>query len=155
MTNSGTLVAVAVATAFPSAWVLDPVAAICLALWMIYIWQDQAKGRLIISRYVVALLTVFLAEQILLIAGQAATPHEISEITFLALTHDPRVVAVDTVLAYSIGSRLQVSSYPNLRCKCYRLDVNSTAQVEVDIVMPPTMLLTEAHDIGEALQVGF
>jgi divalent metal cation (Fe/Co/Zn/Cd) transporter len=45
--------------------------------------------------------------------------------------HHPAIEAVDTVLAYQVGSRLQA---------------------EVDIVLPPGMPLRAAHDIGESLQ---
>ena len=48
------------------------------------------------------------------------------------MNHDARVLQVDTVRAYFVGLRLLV---------------------ELDIVLPPTMPLREAHDIGEALQL--
>jgi hypothetical protein len=71
------------------------------------------------------------AEQISLLAGRAAPPEDVAEITFVALTHHAAIEALDTVLAYNTGTRLQV---------------------EVDIVLPPDMLLQDAHDIGESLQ---
>jgi cation diffusion facilitator family transporter len=113
VTNTGTLVAVLLAERFPHLWFLDPLAAAGLALWMLYVWIDAGK------------------EQIGLLAGQGASPAELSKITFLALTHDPAVLAVDTVLAYQVGNRLQV---------------------EVDVVLPRSMPLHDAHDVGEALQ---
>ena len=71
-------------------------------------------------------------EQIRLIVGRTAEPEFIQILTYIALTHDPRVLQVDTVKAYHAGS---------------------TFFVEVDIVLPPGMELQEAHDIGESLQV--
>lgn len=47
--------------------------------------------------------------QIALITGQVATSREIGEITFLALTHSPAILAVDTVLA----CELQFQSVPH------------------------------------------
>jgi cation diffusion facilitator family transporter len=112
-TNTLTLIAVLLAERFPSVWWLDPLAAILLALWMLYVWIDAGK------------------EQIGLLAGQGASPRELSEVAFLALTHHPAVLAVDTVLGYQVGNRLQV---------------------ECDIVVPKGMPLPDAHDVGEALQ---
>lgn len=45
-----------------------------------------------------------------------------------------KVVAVDTTRAYHFGEEFLV---------------------EIDIVLPPTMSLGEAHDIGESLQVSW
>ena len=70
-------------------------------------------------------------EQVGLIASQAASREQLCQLTYVAMTHSPSIVAVDTVLAYQVGNRLQV---------------------EIDVVMPKTMLLIEAHDIGESLQ---
>lgn len=114
MTNSATLIAIALAAKYSSVWFLDPAAAIALALWIIYLWSSEAL------------------EQIKLIASQSATPAQISQLTYVALKHDDEHVQhVDTVLAYTVGNRLQA---------------------EVDIVLPEDMKLSVAHDIGEALQ---
>ena len=51
---------------------------------------------------------------------------------YLALTHDPRILMIDTVKAYHSGEGLFV---------------------EVDIVLEKFMRLDEAHDIGESLQI--
>lgn len=50
------------------------------------------------------------------------------------MTHDPRITQIDTCRAYHNGNNFFV---------------------EVDIVLPPTMRLSEAHDIGESLQICF
>ena len=71
-------------------------------------------------------------EHIQLIVGTTASPAFLQRLTYLAMTHDPRVLQVDTCRAYNAGS---------------------TYWVEVDIVLPPDMILCEAHDIGEALQI--
>ncbi len=67
-----------------------------------------------------------------MIVGRTAEPEFIQRLTYIALTHDPRVLQVDTAKAYHAGSNFFV---------------------EVDIVLPPSMELQEAHDIGESLQV--
>ena len=113
VTNILPLAAVLVTSRFPRLWWIDPAAAILMSLYMVALWLEAAGG------------------QVSLIAGRVATPREVGELTFVALTHDARVVAVDTVLAYQLGNKLQV---------------------EVDIVLPPEMPLLQSHDIGEALQ---
>ena len=113
LTNTAPLVAVLVVARWPVAWALDPGAAIAMAVYMLYLWGAAGVAQ-------AALLT-----------GKAATPRELAEITYLALTHDPAVLAVDTVLAYSQGNKLLA---------------------EVDIVLPRTMQLWESHDVGESLQ---
>jgi cation diffusion facilitator family transporter len=113
ITNAGPLVAVLLAHAYPGLWFLDPATAIAMAAYMVWMWALAARA------------------QISLIAGQAATPEQIKQITFLALMHSPAVEAVDTVLAYQLGNKLQV---------------------ECDIVMPRDTPLVESHDIAEALQ---
>lgn len=70
-------------------------------------------------------------EHVLNLAGRAASHEMIQQLTWVAMNHDSRVLLVDTVRASHIGSNVWV---------------------EVDIVLPPEMLLHEAHDIGEALQ---
>jgi cation diffusion facilitator family transporter len=70
-------------------------------------------------------------EQIRKLSGRAAGPEFLSKITYLAWNHDARVEVIDTVRAYHFGEKFLV---------------------ELDIVLPKTMLLKEAHDIGQALQ---
>lgn len=74
----------------PALWWFDPVAAILMSLYMVWMWCDAART------------------QIALITGQVATSRELGEITFLALTHSPSILAVDTILAYQLGNKLQV-----------------------------------------------
>jgi hypothetical protein len=59
-----------------------PAPRLSLQVWM---WADAAKT------------------QIFLLSGQAANADEIGQITFLALTHSPSILAVDTVLACECG----------------------------------------------------
>jgi divalent metal cation (Fe/Co/Zn/Cd) transporter len=114
LTNILPLAAVLVTSRFPRLWWIDPLAAILMSVYMISMWTEAA------------------GQQVSLISGRAALPREVGELTFLALTHDARVVAVDTVLAYQLGNKLQV---------------------EVDLVLPPDTPLRHSHDVGEALQI--
>ncbi|KAJ3305735.1 hypothetical protein HDV03_001143 [Kappamyces sp. JEL0829] len=95
-------------------WWIDPAGAILIAFLIMRSWGSTAL------------------ENIKLIVGITADPALLNRITYLALTHDPRILKVDTTRAYHSGY---------------------TVFVEVDIMLPPEMQLREAHDIGESLQV--
>lgn len=73
----------------------------------------------------------FLSEQIKMLTGHTASPEFISKITWITLNHDPCIRHIDTVRAFYFGINFLV---------------------EVDIVLPETMNLRCAHDIGETLQ---
>ena len=60
--------------------------------------------------------------QVFNLAGRAASQEMIQQLTWVAMNHDSRVLLVDTVRASHIGSNVWV---------------------EVDIVLPPEMLLHE------------
>ena len=57
----------------------------------------------------------------------------ITQITYMARNHHPRILFVDTVRAVHLGG--------------------DGAHVEVDIVLPRELPLSETHDIGESLQI--
>ncbi|KAI8916637.1 cation efflux family-domain-containing protein [Powellomyces hirtus] len=94
-------------------WWLDPAGAIVIALLILRSWASTAL------------------EHIQYMVGRTATPSFLQRVTYIAMTHDPRVLQVDTCKAYHAGNNFFV---------------------EVDIVLPPDMLVCEAHDIAEALQ---
>ena len=94
-------------------WWLDPLGAILISLLILYSWSSTAM------------------EHITYIVGKSADHFFLQKITYLTLTHDKRIMEVDTCRAYHAGNNFVV---------------------EVDIVLPPDMPLKEAHDIGEALQ---
>lgn len=71
-------------------------------------------------------------DQLMALNGKTADPARLSLITFAAMNHHPDIVAVDTVRAVTTGG--------GYTC-------------EVDIVLPREMLLQDAHDIGESLQL--
>ncbi|KAN0000909.1 hypothetical protein ACTFIZ_001370 [Dictyostelium cf. discoideum] len=94
-------------------WWLDPSGAIVVALIILRSWTSEAY------------------EQIQLLVGKSASPEFLQKLTFIALTHHPEVLKVDTCRAFHVGNNLYV---------------------EVDIVLPPSMPLVQTHDIGESLQ---
>ncbi|CAG8471425.1 678_t:CDS:2, partial [Dentiscutata erythropus] len=95
-------------------WWIDPLGAITIALFILWSWINTAY------------------EQIKLIVGKSADPGFLQRATYIALTHHPKVLQVDTCRAYHAGSNLFV---------------------EVDIVMDRETPLWESHDIGESLQI--
>jgi len=97
-----------------------------------YFWTNlDPIGGIVIGSFI--MLTWFRTgiENVQLMTGRTADPSILSMLTYVAYSHDPRVLAVDTVRAYYVSNRLLV---------------------EVDIVLPEKMALKEAHDIGEELQ---
>ncbi|KAK9718610.1 hypothetical protein K7432_005332 [Basidiobolus ranarum] len=96
------------------AWWVDPAGALAIALLIMKSWTSTAY------------------ENIELLVGKSADPNFLKKITYIALTHNPKVLQVDTCRAYYAGSNLLV---------------------EVDIVLAPETPLIESHEIGESLQI--
>jgi len=71
-------------------------------------------------------------EQIELLVGKSADPEFLQRLTYIAMSHHPEILKVDTCRAFHVGSNLYV---------------------EIDIVLPPDMPLIKTHDIGESLQI--
>ncbi|GFO42526.1 metal tolerance protein [Plakobranchus ocellatus] len=92
---------------------IDPAGAIIIALYIIISWWQTGTA------------------QLRLITGYTADPGFLSQITWIALNHSPKVLKIDTVRAFHFGSKFLV---------------------EVDIVLSETTVLYESHDIGEKLQ---
>ncbi|KAJ3395165.1 hypothetical protein HDU84_002739 [Entophlyctis sp. JEL0112] len=95
-------------------WWVDPMGGILIALWILFNWGSTA------------------VEHIQKFIGETASPLFLNRITYIAMTHHPEILQVDTVRAYSSGAGYFV---------------------EVDIVMDPSTPLQRSHDVGEALQV--
>ncbi|ORX93195.1 cation efflux protein, partial [Basidiobolus meristosporus CBS 931.73] len=94
-------------------------------------WWVDAAGALSIALLIMKSWTTTAYENIELLVGKSAEPNFLKKITYIALTHHPKVLQVDTCRAYYAGSNMFV---------------------EVDIVMAPDTLLIESHEIGESLQ---
>jgi cation diffusion facilitator family transporter len=102
-------------------WWVDPVGAMVIAILIIKSWSAVAFGKMKSD-----------LENIEYIVGVTANSSFLNKCVYVALTHDPRILLIDTVKAYHSGEGLFV---------------------EVDIVLPRDMRLDEAHDVGESLQV--
>ncbi|RYY34297.1 hypothetical protein EON62_03430 [archaeon] len=53
------------------------------------------------------------ADHILQLTGRVADREHLSELTYMAMNHDPDIVAVDTVRGYYVGSKILVE----VRCR--------------------------------------
>ncbi|EFA77681.1 putative cation efflux pump [Heterostelium album PN500] len=95
-------------------WWLDPVGALIVALIILRSWTSEAY------------------EQIELLVGKSASPEFLQRLTYIAVSHSPEILKVDTCRAFHVGNNLFV---------------------EVDIVLPENMPLIRTHDIGESLQI--
>ncbi|CAO3637568.1 unnamed protein product [Cunninghamella blakesleeana] len=93
-------------------------------------WVDPV-GCIIIALIILQSWIRTLWENVQLIVGKSASVEFLQRVTYIALVH-PGVVQVDTCIAYYSGNNLLV---------------------EVDIVLPAEMPLSESHDIGESLQM--
>ncbi|KAJ9151350.1 Cation efflux family protein [Pleurostoma richardsiae] len=94
-------------------WYLDPIGAICIALLILFSWVSNAF------------------EQVWLLVGKSAPREFISKLIYMAMTHDSRILKVDTCRAYHAGQKYYV---------------------EVDIVMDQDTPLRVSHDVSQALQ---
>jgi len=92
---------------------LDPIGAFIIGLIIMLTWAQIGL------------------QNIRLMTGRSADPKELSTFTYLALHHDERIQAIESIRAYHVSNRVIV---------------------EIDIILPGHMALREAHDIGESLQ---
>ncbi|KAI5302194.1 hypothetical protein KEM56_000930 [Ascosphaera pollenicola] len=94
-------------------WWIDPAGALCLSCAIAGVWLHTAYN------------------EFYLLIGVTADTHLQQLITYISMTHSPKILAIDTVRAYTSGPRFIV---------------------EVDIVMTPTDILLTTHDVAEDLQ---
>jgi divalent metal cation (Fe/Co/Zn/Cd) transporter len=94
-------------------WYLDPMGAICIGLLILVSWITNAF------------------EQVWLLVGKSAPRDFLSKVTYMTVTHDDRILKVDTVRAYHAGQKFYV---------------------EVDIIMDELAPLKETHDCSQSLQ---
>ncbi|KAL0469510.1 hypothetical protein QR685DRAFT_554337 [Neurospora intermedia] len=94
-------------------WYLDPIGAILIALLVLFSWASNAF------------------EQVWLLVGKSAPKEFIAKLIYMTMTHDDRIVKVDTCRAYHAGQHYYV---------------------ELDIVMDENTPLRISHDVGQTLQ---
>ncbi|KAH8547806.1 cation efflux family-domain-containing protein [Umbelopsis sp. PMI_123] len=107
-------------------------ATICpmVGIWTKLGWIDPVGG-IFLSIYIIYEWMAVLLDNIRRLSGRAATVDDVKQITYMAYRFSHQIQAIETVRAYYVGDKLFV---------------------EIDIVMPPDMLVHIAHDIAEALQ---
>ncbi|KAL7130576.1 hypothetical protein ABFS83_13G143200 [Erythranthe nasuta] len=95
-----------------------------------YWWIDPA-GAIIIAIYTINTWAKTVIENVWSLIGRTAPPDFLAKLTYLIWNHHREIQHIDTVRAYTFGSHYFV---------------------EVDIVLPEDMMLSQAHNIGETLQ---
>lgn len=96
------------------------------------VWKNADPiGAIVISLYIAYSWWKTGSDQVRSLTGHTAQPDLLQRLLLICMNHDNRIQFIDTLRAYHFGNSLLV---------------------EAHIVLPPTMSLHEAHDIGEPLQ---
>ncbi|CAK9165644.1 unnamed protein product [Ilex paraguariensis] len=96
-----------------------------------FYWWIDPTGAIIIALYTMSTWAKTVIENVWSLIGRTAPPDFLAKLTYLIWNHHEKIKHIDTVRAYTFGSHYFV---------------------EVDIVLPEDMLLSQAHNIGETLQ---
>ncbi|KAL1559909.1 Metal tolerance protein 10 [Salvia divinorum] len=96
-----------------------------------FYWWIDPTGAMIIALYTINTWSRTVFENVRSLIGRTAPPDFLTKLTYLIWNHHEEIQHIDTVRAYTFGTHYFV---------------------EVDIVLPQTMMLGEAHNIGETLQ---
>ncbi|GLT91490.1 hypothetical protein SLE2022_093740 [Rubroshorea leprosula] len=94
-------------------------------------WWIDPTGAIIIALYTISNWSRTVVENTGSLIGRTAPPDFLAKLTYLIWNHHEEIRHIETVRAYTFGSRYFV---------------------EVDIVLPEDMFLNKAHNIGEELQ---
>ncbi|RWV98502.1 hypothetical protein GW17_00038653 [Ensete ventricosum] len=133
MTNSIGLASSLLAVKFY--WWMDPVGAILVSSPANTSHLCELFCQLItlmqIALYTIGTWAKTVVENVRTLIGKTAPSEYLTKLTYLIWNHDEHIRHIDTVRAYTFGSHYFV---------------------EVDIVLPADMPLSQAHDIGETLQ---
>ncbi|KAJ8059458.1 hypothetical protein OCU04_011120 [Sclerotinia nivalis] len=111
--NSFGLIMSIVGTKYAKVWFLDPAGAIAIAFLILFSWASTAF------------------EHMWLLVGKSAPQEFLNKLVYVAVTHDPRILKIDTARAYSAGEKYYV---------------------EVDIIMRQEETLKVTHDVSQTLQ---
>ncbi|KAM3346206.1 hypothetical protein ACQJBY_020637 [Aegilops geniculata] len=93
-------------------------------------WMDPV-GAILIALYTITTWARTVLENVGTLIGRSAPAEYLTKLTYLIWNHHEEIRHIDTVRAYTFGTHYFV---------------------EVDVVLPGDMPLSQAHDIGEALQ---
>ncbi|XP_058071306.1 metal tolerance protein 10-like [Magnolia sinica] len=96
-----------------------------------YYWWMDPSGAILIALYTMGTWARTIVENVWSLIGRSAPPDYLTKMTYLIWNHHERIEHITTVRAYAFGLQYFV---------------------EVDIVLPGDMPLSEAHNIGETLQ---
>lgn len=96
-----------------------------------FYWWIDPTGAIMIALYTISTWTKTVMQNVWSLIGRTAPPEYLTKLTYLVWNHHEEIKHIDTVRAYTFGSHYFV---------------------EVDIVLPEDMLLSQAHNIGETLQ---
>ncbi|XP_071725779.1 metal tolerance protein 10-like [Rutidosis leptorrhynchoides] len=97
-----------------------------------YKWWIDPVGAIIIALYTINTWAKTVMENVWSLIGRTAPPEFLAKLTYLVWNHHEEIKHIDTVRAYTFGTHYFV---------------------EVDIVLPKDMMVSEAHNIGEMLQI--
>ncbi|TXG71361.1 hypothetical protein EZV62_006296 [Acer yangbiense] len=96
-----------------------------------FYWWIDPIGAIIIALYTMGNWASTVMENVWSLIGRTAPAEYLAKLTYLIWNHHEEIKQIETVRAYNLG------------CQYF---------VEVDIVLPGEMSLSEAHNIGETLQ---
>ncbi|KAK4839083.1 hypothetical protein QYF36_018932 [Acer negundo] len=96
-----------------------------------FYWWIDPMGAIIIALYTMGNWANTVMENVESLIGRTAPAEYLAKLTYLIWNHHEEIKQIETVRAYNLG------------CQYF---------VEVDIVLPGEMSLSEAHNIGETLQ---
>ncbi|KAI3496631.1 hypothetical protein L1887_39002 [Cichorium endivia] len=94
-------------------------------------WWIDPVGAILIAIYTISIWARTVTKNVWSLIGRTAPPDFLAKLTYLVWNHHEEIKHIDTVRAYTFG------------CNYF---------VEVDIVLPEDMRLSQAHNIGEMLQ---
>ncbi|XP_039126098.1 metal tolerance protein 7-like [Dioscorea cayenensis subsp. rotundata] len=112
--------------------VTNSIGLITAVLGIKFIWWIDPLGAILIAIYTISTWARTVLENVWSLIGQTAPPEYLTKLIYVIWNHHEEIKQIDTVRAYTFGSHYFV---------------------EVDIVLPGDMPLSQAHDIGETLQV--
>ncbi|CAM8948890.1 unnamed protein product [Rhodiola kirilowii] len=112
--------------------ITNSVGVVTAVLAIHFYWWIDPTGAIMIALYTIHTWAKTVTENVRSLIGRTAPPDFLAKLTYLVWNHHEEIQHIDTVRAYTFGSHYFV---------------------EVDIVLPEDMLLNQAHNIGETLQM--
>lgn len=111
--------------------ITNSVGLVCALLAVRFKWWMDPVGAILIALYTITTWARTVLENVGALIGRTAPAEYLTKLTYLVWNHREEIRHIDTVRAYTFGTHYFV---------------------EVDVVLPGDMPLSQAHDIGETLQ---